>query len=364
MKRRDVVKAIGASGVAASLPLRVAEAAPSFSRMPPEGKDTAKICLGFYGPVDEAGMRRLKQIGVDHVLMGGPKIPWSEADVRARIDQFKAGGLTLYNMMISGFDAVIWGRPGADAQIADVITSIRAAGKAGLPIVEYNFYANRLMEGYKEETGRAGAGYTAYDYELSKNLPPKEGVGTHTRAQQLERARRFLKAVVPEAEKANVRLALHPNDPPVPLSRGSEQLMATVAHWKEYLGLVESPCNGMTFDCGVTREMGEDPVAVCRWLGERDCINHVHFRNVVVRTPYVDYTEVFLDDGQVDLFGVMRELVRQKYPRAIYPEHPRALDVDRERGSRTSQYPGGGGFTAETYNVAYARAMLQAALTL
>jgi mannonate dehydratase len=60
----------------------------------------------------------------------------------------------------------------------------------------------------------------------------------------------------------------------------------------------------------------------------------------------------------------MRELVRQKYPRAIYPEHPRALDVDRERGSRTSQYPGGGGFTAETYNVGYARAMLQAALTL
>src|SRR5260221_1763805 len=177
LNRRDVLKAIGTSAVAGSLPpLRFAEAATPFARMPPEGKDTPKICLGFSGPVDEVGMRHLKQIGVDHVLMGGPKIPWSEADVRAHIDQFKAGGLTLYNMMISGFDDVIWGRPGADAQIADVITSIRAAGKAGLPIVEYNFYANRLMEGYKEETGRAGAGYTAYDYELSKNLPPKEGV--------------------------------------------------------------------------------------------------------------------------------------------------------------------------------------------
>ena len=140
--------------------------------------------------------------------------------------------------------------------------------------------------------------------------------------------------------------------------------MATVAHWKEYLGLVESPVNGMTFDCGVTREMGEDPVAVCRWLGERDRINHVHFRNVVVRTPYVDYTEVFLDDGQVDLFGVMRELVRQKYPRALYPEHPRALDVDRERGGIRNMYPGGGGFAGEIYNVGYARAMLQAALCL
>ena len=362
--RRDVLKGIGAPAIAASLPLPRVEAAPPFSRMPAEGPGVPKICLGYYGAVDSAGMQRVKQIGVDHVLTGGPKIPWTEADLRARIDSFKAGGLTVCNLMISGFDDVIWGRPGAEAQTADVIASIRAAGKAGLPVVEYNFYAHRLTEGYKEETGRAGAGYTAYDYSLSKDLPPKEGVGTHTRAEQIERARRFLKAVIPEAEKANVRLALHPNDPPVPLSRGSEQLMGTLAHWKEYLGLVESPFNGMTFDCGVTREMGEDPVAVCRWLGERDRINHVHFRNVVVRRPYVDYTEVFLDDGQVDLFGVTRELVRQKYPRGLYPEHPRALDLDRERGAIRNQYPGGGGFAGEIYNVGYARAMLQAALTL
>jgi mannonate dehydratase len=66
----------------------------------------------------------------------------------------------------------------------------------------------------------------------------------------------------------------------------------------------------------------------------------------------------------VDLFGVMRELVRQKYPRAIYPEHPRLLDVDRERGGIRNQYPGGGGFAGEIYNVGYARAMLQAALAI
>jgi mannonate dehydratase len=340
-----------------------AQTPPSFPQMPGESKDTPKICLGFYGTVDEASMRRLKQIGVDYVLTGGPKLPWTEEDVRSRIDGFKAGGLTLFNMMISGFNDVIWGKSGADAQIEQVIASIRAAGKAGLPVIEYNFYANRLMEGYKEETGRAGAGYTAYDFELSKNLPPKEEVGTHTRAEQLKRAEHFLKAVVPEAEKANVRLALHPNDPPVPISRGSEQIMATVDHWRQYLNLVKSPFNGMTFDCGVTREMGEDPVAVCRYLGERDCINHVHFRNVVVRQPYVDYTEVFLDNGQVDLFGVMKELVRQKYPRTIYPEHPRAIDVDRDHGAIRNQYPGGGGFSGEIYNVGYTRAMMQAALT-
>jgi mannonate dehydratase len=350
------------AGAAAMSPMASLAAPPADSWPPPLGQGTPRICLGVPGNADEATLRQLKQIGVDYVLMGGPRIPWEETDMRARMDRFKAAGISIINMMIGGFNDVIWGRPGADAQIENVIKSIRVAGKVGLPVVEYNFYAHRLTEGYKEETGRGGAGLTAYDYELSKNLPPREEAGTHTRAAQLKRAEHFLKAIVPEAEKANVRLALHPNDPPVPLSRGSEQIMASVEQWKAYLNLVKSPYNGMTFDCGVTREMGEDPVAVCRYLGERDAINHVHFRNVRVRKPYIDYTEVFLDEGQVNMFAVMKELVRQKYPRGLYPEHPRALDIDRQRGIRNS-YPGGGGLAGEIYNVGYTKAMLQAALS-
>ena len=87
----------------------------------------------------------------------------------------------------------------------------------------------------------------------------------------------------------------------------------------------------------------------------------MHYRNVRVRKPYEQYTEVFIDEGQVDMFAVMKELVRQKYPGMIYPEHPRALDYDRERGP-IRYYPGGGGYTGEAYNVGYTRAMLQAAL--
>ena len=369
--RRTLLKTVGAAaligaatdGASAQTP-PAASYPPRFRGMPGDGPGRPRICLGSGANADEAQMRRLKQIGVSHVLMGGPPAPWKEEEIKARMDRYKAGGIEIVNMMISGFNDVIWGGPKAEEQTANVVESIKVAGRLGLPVIEYNFYAHRLTEGYKLEEGRAGAGYTAYDYTLSKDLPPREGVGTHTRAQQLERAKRFLQTIVPVAEKANVRLALHPNDPPVPLSRGSEQIMATVEHWKAYLKLVESPFNGMTFDCGVTRELGEDPVRVCRYLAERDVINHVHFRNVVVRTPYVDYTEVFLDDGQADLFGVMRELVKSKYPRGIYPEHPRLIDLDRECGKVQNQYPGGGGFAGEIYNVGYTRAMLQAALTM
>ena len=169
----------------------------------------------------------------------------------------------------------------------------------------------------------------------------------------------FLKAVIPTAEKANVRLALHPNDPPAPISRGSGQIMSTLDGWKRLCDIVPSPYNGITFDCGVTKELGHDPVKVARYFGERDQINHVHFRNVVTRTPNIDYTEVWIDEGQVDMFAVMKELVRQQYPRLIYPEHPPQNDADNEfpfEGISATTY------TGFAYTVGYARGMMQAAL--
>jgi mannonate dehydratase len=358
LDRRSFARAAGAFALAPGARRAAASGWP-----PHEGEGTPKLCLGIGANADAAEMRRFKQVGVDHVLMGGPRIPWTEEALRAIVQRFADGGLRVVNLMISGFTNTLYGRPGREAEIEQVIASVRAAGAAGIPVVEYNFYANRLMEGYHEELGRGGAGMTAYDYSRSKDLPPLPEVGTHSLDAMWANLTHFLKAVVPAAEAAGVRLALHPNDPPVPLSRGSQQVMATLEGWKKLVSLVDSPANGITFDCGVTRELGEDPVAVCRWFGERDRINHVHYRNVRVRTPYVDYTEVFPDEGQVDMFAVMKELVRQRYPRAIYPEHPRALDVDREQPGFKPYYPGGGGYAGLVYNVAYTKAMLQAALS-
>ena len=341
-----------------------------------EGPDTPKICLaivdGGGGPTEETSARRIKQLGVDHALSGGPPIPWDEARLRERMDRLKANGVALGNLMIAGFNNAIYARSGRDEDIEKVIQSIRVAGKVGLPVVEYNWYAHRAMEGYFEETGRAGTGWTGFDYERPvevegktipfKDLPPLEREGAHTLEEMWTNIAYFLKAVIPEAEKAGVRLALHPNDPPAPVSRGSQQIMGSVEGWKRLIEIVKSPANGITFDCGVTREMGHDPVEVCRYFASRDRINHVHFRNVKVKKPYERYTEVFIDEGENNMFLVMNELVKQKYKRLVYPEHPRALDYDRDRGPIRG-YPGGGGYAAFAFNVGYTRAMMQAALT-
>lgn len=367
VSRRRLMQAAGTMALAPSM--MTATAARAAKPWPiVEGPETPKLCLGMgdggRGPdgQEDAGMKRIKQLAVDYVLGGGGRIPWTEADLRARIERFKAAGLTLYNLMIGGHRNTIYGTPGRDEEIEKVIQSIRAAGKAGLAVIEYNFYAHRAMEGYYEQTGRAGAGYTAFDYDRMKDLPPLPQEGAHSLEKIWENITYFLKAVVPVAQESGVRLALHPNDPPAPLSRGSGQIMGTVAGWKRLIEIVPSPANGITFDCGVTKEMGEDPVEVCRYFASRGRINHVHFRNVQVQKPYEKYAEVFPDEGAVDMFAVMKELVANKYTGTIYPEHPRALDYDRQQPNFRSGYPGGGGYAGIVFNVAYARAMLQAAL--
>jgi mannonate dehydratase len=287
--------------------------------------------------------------------MGGPGIPWEEDQLRQIMDRFQKGGITVSNMMIAGFPNAIYGKAGRDQDIENVQKSIRAAGRAGLPVIEYNFYAHRAIEGYFEDPGRGGAGMLSFDYDKIKDLPPLPDEGAHTIDEMWANVTYFLKAVVPVAAESHVRLALHPNDPPAPISRGSGQIMGSVEGWQRLVGIMPSPYNGITFDCGVTREMGHDPVEVCRYFSRRDCINHVHFRNVMMRKPREKYTEVFPDEGEVNMVAVMKELVRQKYPRLVYPEHPRGLDYDRER-------QGGGEYAGWVFNVGYARAMLQAAL--
>src|SRR6201996_949766 len=146
--------AVGPSAAAADTPTPYK--GPHGPGMPQEGPDTPKLCapLNFRDITDES-MRMVKQIGVNNVLMGGPKMPWQEADLQAIVDKLKTGGLVVGNMMIAGFNNCIYGRAGAarDKEIEDFKTSIRAAGKVGLPVVEYNWYAHRAIEGYYLEQG-------------------------------------------------------------------------------------------------------------------------------------------------------------------------------------------------------------------
>src|SRR5262249_4547211 len=108
LSRRKMMQAASAAALASSAELSAAMPEPRF-----ESKDTPKMCLDA-GSFDEASARRVKQLGVDHVLSGGPPIPWEESAIRDRMEKCRAAGLSLGNLMIAGFPNAIYGRPGRD----------------------------------------------------------------------------------------------------------------------------------------------------------------------------------------------------------------------------------------------------------
>lgn len=339
-----------------------------------EGPDTPKLCQWFSRFPSDESVRRWRQAGVTGALITDPpSLPWDAETLHADRDRLDSNGMHVTAYLISAPDSVIHGSDGRDEAIALIKESLTAAGRAGVPVVEYNWYVHRLLEGYYEiidNEDRLGAGYTGFDYNREvdgvpvKDLPRESGTPQFTYEELWENYEYFLREVIPVAEEAGVRMAVHPNDPPAPVSRENPQVLADVDDWKRLVETVDSPSNGMTCHSGVFTEVGHDAVEFLRYMGNKDRINHIHFRNVRVEEPDVKYAEVFPDNGETDMFAFMRELVRQGYDRGVLAEHPRAIDYDREHDEIGGQYAdvGGGGHAAELYDTGYARAMLQAAL--
>ena len=247
--------------------------------------------------------------------------------IKAQIEQF---GLTAIqaNLPLSG--NILMGHNERDADLAVVRQNIALAGKLGLQTLTYNFTALRASEGYgaRPHGGRGGADLRDFDHKRIADLPPLPTVGEQTADAMWERIGDFLQAVLPVAEGAGVRLAVHPNDPPVPLYRGVAQPLSDLAGLKRLVNLVDSPANCVFFDTGVTTEMGEDAVAAIHYFGERKRIAAVHFRNVRVITPRYHYVETFQDEGDCNMAAAMQALHDVGYDGLVEPDHTPGIDGD------------------------------------
>ena len=342
----------------------------------------SNVKLGLSTSLDEDLLRLMRQLGVEWVAMplratqgdsvsdtvtqgavlrsidgamggiggppGGPSGPWKEADVRQAIRRVEEAGLRLGNLMLHAFPNVILGTAERDRDIEHVQESIRIAGRLGIPVVEYNFFGLRNVEGLDRRAGRGGSAYRGFDNAHVKDQSPLPGLGPASDEQMWERLRYFLKAVVPVAEESHVRLALHPNDPPVPEYRGMAQPFDTVEHWKRLVNFIPSTSNGITLDTGVTAETGANVVETIRYFGRKDCINHVHFRNVRTLAPFVNYEETFIDEGQTDMLAAMRALREVGYSRMIVPDHSPSITGDN------------GSFGAWGFALGYIKALIRA----
>src|SRR5204862_6355517 len=182
--RRGLLATSGAALLTGAAGLKGAQAAVSnVGGMPQEGPNTPKLTMYISADPTETEMKKIKQIGINIVDMPDmPPPPWTEDWFRKRMDLLATRGLKLGIVMVPWFRngamepeflKVVHGKPGRDDMINKLKASIVAAGKAGLPVVEYDFFPHRANEGYHEVfPGRGGSGLLTCDYDRMKNLPP------------------------------------------------------------------------------------------------------------------------------------------------------------------------------------------------
>jgi len=194
--------------------------------------------------------------------------------------------------------------------------------------------------------GRGGAHLTSFDAERDKEIMDAPA-GDVSSEEVWSRIAYFYERIVPVAEEAKVRLATHPDDPPMAYYRGVHQVLNSFEGMQRFVELVPSPYNGLLLCLGTMQEAGEDVPEVIRYFGLRKKIFYIHLRNVVGKVP--KYHEVFPHEGDGDMVANMQALKAVGYEGYIVPDHHVGLvgDTDWRHSSRA-------------WNLGYIKGLMQA----
>ncbi len=268
---------------------------------------------------------------------GDPNQPWTPEYLAHLKSEINEAGLELE--ALENIDPAFWydvllDGPKRDQQMVTVQNLIRAMGDVGIPALGYYFSLAGVAcrtrgpyaRGGAESVGMLGPDETPIPRGMVWNMvyDPAAPAGTldPVTAEQLwRRLERFLDDVLPVAERAGVKLAAHPDDPPLPTLRGTPRLIHHPDHYQRLLEYADSPSNGLEFCVGTLTEMPgtSDIVAVVDRYAAQGRIVYVHLRNVIGKAPH--YQETFIDDGDADIREVLRVLHRHGFKGVVIPDH-------------------------------------------
>jgi mannonate dehydratase len=288
----------------------------------------AKLAIVLF-PFNDSTLRLAKQIGVTDVVGNvhpSPERPvWDLLTLLRMKSQVESIGLNL--AVLEGappMEKAKLGLPDRDEEIERFCLSIRNVGKAGIPIVCYNFMAG--FGWFRTSTStrtRGDARTSAFDYDLVKDAPPTQ-FGNISEEQTWENYRYFMKRVMPVAEEAKVKLALHPDDPPVSPLLGISRIFTSVEAFDKALQIAPSEYHGLTFCQGCFSEMGVDIPKTIHHYGKK--IFFAHFRDV--RGGPLKFVETFHDDGKTDMFAAMKAYHEIGFNGPMRPDHVPELEGD------------------------------------
>jgi mannonate dehydratase len=320
----------------------------------------ARIALGqFAHPTDEL-LAFARQLGLGGVSLNTPALPgerrWEQADLerlRERVESFDLRLESIENVPNAFYERAMLGLPGAEEDLEQLAATVAAVGAAGIPVLGLTFMPGSVWRTSVDGRGRGGALVSAFD---AAALDGPAGAYIARRDRRLddpwvrgatladgvqmdedalwEHYATFIATLAPVAEQAGVRIALHPDDPPVPRLGGIARILRDVDRLERALAIADSPAVGLNLCLGtISSAGGEDAVldAIERF-GPRGQIAYVHFRDVRGVVP--SFAECFLGEGNYRPPVVMRALLRSGFDGFILDDHVPRLVGDTDYAHR------------------------------
>lgn len=310
-----------------------------------------QLSFRWFGPEDPVRLAEIRQIpGMHGVVTALHDVPTGEVwplealkQRRATIDE---GGLDFKVVeSIPVHEDIKLGRPTRDRFIDAFCTSIEHVAAVGVDVVCYNFMpvfdwtrtdltfplpdgsttlayddaATRQLENADDLTTLPGWPSTDDPDEIKSLVAAYQTVSEDALWSHLGY---FLERVIPVAAANDVRLAIHPDDPPWPLL-GLPRIITDGDALERVTQIVDHSANGITLCTG---SLGANPTvdlpAIVRQLEDR--IHFVHVRNVAV-TGSSQFYETAHPDGDLDLSAVIRVLKEVGYTGPLRPDHGRMI---------------------------------------
>jgi len=350
MTRRDCVQgslaAIAASGVGLS-------GAPSVPKR--GGVQLAEI----FNPGETSRLRLAKQIGINHAIAGVagalgkvPREQYLATLTRIKAD-FGAAGLNIAGVESHPVPAekIKLGLPGRDEEIENYMAAIEALSKIGVNMICYNFMAG--LGWYRTRTDlpeRGGALTSEFDNSVAK----AQGLtkwGEVSEARMWSNIEYFQKALIPVAEKWNVKMALHPDDPPIPVLRGISRIVISAKNYRRIMNIVPSPMNGVTYCQANFVAMGEDVYAVAQEFLKQKKVFFFFFRDIAGKGE--QFRETFHDNGPTDMARILKIYGDGGFHGPMRPDH--APTLEGEANDRPGYAMGG-----KVFAVGYMKGIMDA----
>ncbi len=316
-----------------------------------------KVALQAPSEPDEVALSFIRQMGIDHVVLNTDGAHAGYEYYHSRKVIYENAGIEVYafgDSSVHNVDAIVLNLPGRDAKIEEYKYHIRNLGKAGIPYTTYAHMANGIWSTYGEVT-RGGAPARAFD--LNKATAGEwagkkyEGPLTHGRKYSSDEIWKnyeyFIRQAAAVAEENNVRIGIHPDDPPVPELGGIPRcIFSSFDGYKKALEIANSPNVGMCLCVGCWLEggslMGRDVIETIKYFGSRKKIFKVHLRNV--NQPLPHFTETFINDGYADMYKILKALKDVDFDGVIIADHIPAMAY--------------GPYTGTAYSIGYIKGMV------